>query len=49
MTGVVCEEDGKNVLFNASKGVILATGDYQCDLEMVAYYCPDIKDVPPCR
>lgn len=47
--GVVCEEDGKNVLFNASKGVILATGDYQCDPEMVAYYCPDIKEFPPCR
>lgn len=49
VTGVVCEEDGKNVLFNASKGVILATGDYQCDLEMVAYYCPDIKEFPPCQ
>ena len=49
VTGVVCEEDGKNVLFNASKGVILATGDYQCDPEMVAYYCPDIKEFPPCQ
>lgn len=49
VTGVVCEEGGKNVLFNASKGVILATGDYQCDEEMVAYYCPDIVGFPPCQ
>lgn len=49
VTGVVCEEDGKNVLFTASKGVILATGDYQCDPEMIAYYCPDVKEFPPCQ
>lgn len=47
VTGVVCEEEGKHVLFNASKGVILATGDYGNDPEMVAYYCPDIKEFPP--
>lgn len=47
VTGVVCEQDGKHLLFNASKGVILATGDYECDPEMVAYYCPDIKEFPP--
>lgn len=47
VTGVVCEEGDKNVLFNASKGVILATGDYQCNEEMVAYYCPDIVGFPP--
>ena len=43
VTGVVCQNaDGAYELFNASKGVILATGDYQNDREMVAYYCPDI-------
>lgn len=49
VTGVICEQEEKYVLFNASKGVILATGDYQCDPEMVAYYCPDIKEFPPCQ
>ncbi|WP_162610912.1 FAD-dependent oxidoreductase [Gordonibacter sp. An230] len=47
VTGVVCEQDGKHILFNASKGVILATGDYQNDEEMIAYYCPDLKEFPP--
>ena len=45
VTGVVCEEDGKNVLFNASKGVILATGDYQNDDDMMAYYLPDLQNL----
>ena len=51
VTGVVCEEDGKNVLFNASKGVILATGDYQCDPEMVGLTTRPraYKDVPACQ
>ena len=36
VTGVVCQnETGDYVQFNASKGVILATGDYQNDAEMV--------------
>lgn len=43
VTGVVGETgNGTYTLFNAKKGVILATGDYQNDEEMVAYYCPDI-------
>lgn len=32
-----------------ARASFLATGDYQCDLEMVAYYCPDIKEFPPCQ
>lgn len=45
VTGVVGEvPDGSHILFNASKGVILATGDYQCDREMVDFYCPDMSD-----
>ncbi|WP_417133696.1 FAD-dependent oxidoreductase [Rubneribacter badeniensis] len=47
VTGVICDQDGKHILLNASKGVILATGDYQNDEEMIAYYCPDIKEFPP--
>lgn len=33
--------------FNAAKGVVLATGDYQCNNEMIAYYCPDVLGYPP--
>lgn len=47
VTGVVCESGKDHVLFNAAKGVILATGDYQSDEDMVAHYCPDIVGFPP--
>ena len=47
VTGVVCENEEGYVLFNASKGVILATGDYCNDADMVKYYCPDCVDFPP--
>lgn len=40
-------EEGKYVRFNAAKGVVLATGDYQCNNEMIAYYCPDVLGYPP--
>ena len=43
VTGVVAGEEGKYVRFNAAKGVVLATGDYQCNNEMIAYYCPDVR------
>ncbi|NTU90118.1 MAG: FAD-binding protein, partial [Actinobacteria bacterium] len=36
--------DGTYTQFNASKGVILATGDYQNDEEMCDYYLPDIHN-----
>lgn len=47
VTGVICKTTEGFVLFSASKGIILATGDYQCDPDMVAYYCPDIAEFPP--
>lgn len=41
VTGVVAtNEEGAYVKFVASKGVVLATGDYGNDPEMVAKYCP---------
>lgn len=47
VTGVVGEgSKGEYILFNALKGVILATGDYQCDRDMVDFYCPDMSDFP---
>ena len=40
--GAIAEtDDGQYTLFKATKGVILATGDYQNNPEMVAYYMPD--------
>ena len=48
VVGVYClDEDGAYHKFTASKGVILCTGDYQNDEEMVAYYCPDLKYADP--
>jgi hypothetical protein len=41
VTGVIAEaEDGSFIQFNASKGVILATGDFGGNQEMVDYWCP---------
>jgi fumarate reductase flavoprotein subunit len=40
ITGLVAsQKDGSYLRFNASKGVILCTGDYAHDREMVAKYC----------
>jgi fumarate reductase flavoprotein subunit len=36
--------DGTYVKFNASKAVILATGDYQNNPSMVKRWCPDVAD-----
>lgn len=40
VTGCVATKDGKYVRYNASKGVVLATGDFSQDRDMVAKYCP---------
>ena len=41
VTGVIAENfDGKTVWAKARKGVILATGDYSGDPDMLAQYCP---------
>lgn len=43
VTGVICQtKSGDYAQFNAAKGVVVATGDYQNDDEMVAYYLPDM-------
>lgn len=36
--------EGKYIQFNASKAVILATGDYTNNDSMVEHFCPDIAD-----
>ncbi len=44
VTGVIAKSKEGNVQFNAKKGVIVATGDYQNDEEMSNYYQPDLKN-----
>ncbi len=45
ITGVIAKGSDGNIKFTAKKGVILATGDYQNDDEMVNYYLPDLKNL----
>ncbi len=45
VTGVIAEGPDGMVQFNAAKGVILATGDYQNDDDMMAYYLPDLANL----
>ena len=48
VTGVICQDsEGKTILFNAAKGVILAAGDYSGNTEMREYLCPDLKGLKP--
>lgn len=45
VTGVVGQDaDGNYIKFNAAKGVILATGDYQNNTALVEHYCVDAAD-----
>lgn len=38
VTGAICQNESGYVLINAGKGVVLATGDYAADEDMVKYY-----------
>ncbi len=42
VTGVIAKSGDSHIQFNASKGVVMATGDYQNDTEMLYYYLPDM-------
>lgn len=45
VTGIIGKNsDGEYIQFNASKAVILATGDYTNNPAMVERYCPDIAE-----
>lgn len=45
VTGVVGKDaDGNYIKFNATRGVVLSTGDYQNNMSLVERYCPDVKD-----
>jgi len=47
VTGVIAQNSsGEYVKFNAGKAVVLCTGDYGSDMEMVKKYCrPDVHDL----
>lgn len=45
VTGVIAGEKGNYTKFNANNGVILCTGDYGSDPEMLKYYIPSSKYV----
>ena len=46
VTGVIAQDaDGNYLQFNAAKGVIMATGDYQNDTAMCEYYLPDLENL----
>ena len=46
VTGIVAERaDGTFAQFNAAKGVILATGDFMNDDDMMSYYAPDMANI----
>ncbi len=40
-------EDGGYTRFNAAKAVILSTGDYQNNQDMLKFYLPDVYGFPP--
>ena len=42
VVGVICKDGSDYVQFNAKNGVVVATGDYTNDDEMMAYYNPDM-------
>lgn len=44
VTGVIAEQDGNYVKYNAAKGVILAAGDFGADQQMVKELCPELVD-----
>jgi len=40
VTGVIAGSPGNYTRFNATRGVVMATGDYGSNKEMLSYYCP---------
>lgn len=47
VVAVVAGKKSAYTRFNAAKGVILATGDYACNKDMIAHFCPDVNGFPP--
>lgn len=46
--GVIAQnEAGEYIQYNGTKGVVVGTGDYQNDKDMMDYYLPDLKNLEP--
>lgn len=46
VNGVIAQDkEGNYIKYNGSKGVIIATGDYAANAEMVDAWCPIVKEV----
>lgn len=45
VTGVIGESGNDHILFNASKGVVLACGDFQNDDEMCEFFIPGLEKI----
>lgn len=45
VTGVIAKDKQGYVRFNARKAVVVGTGDYQNDPEMLRYYIPDVMNL----
>ena len=50
VTGVIAQDaNGNYIQFNAKKAVVLCTGDYAHNSEMVAKYCPEVEELQTSR
>lgn len=47
VTGVIAKGEKGYIQFNAKKAVVMATGDYMNDEEMLYYYLPDMTNFQP--
>ncbi len=47
VTGVLAKSGKTHTQFNAKNGVVVATGDYQNDTDMLNYYLPDMRHMGP--
>lgn len=47
VTGVIAQKSGKYIKYNGTKAVILATGDFSRDKEMMTKYCPWVLPLMP--
>ncbi|MGQ8365322.1 FAD-dependent oxidoreductase [Glaciecola sp. 1036] len=47
VVGVIAQTESGYVQFNAKKAVVVATGDYQNDSDMMGYYLPDVANLVP--
>lgn len=47
VTAVIAKKDGKYIKYNGKKAVVLATGDFSADKEMMEKYCPWVLPLMP--